>query len=119
MDKFQRTLTLNKSILLGLSSTIGAGLFLTFHLLQKLHLTLQYWGCCSQELLRLQMLVHLPNLQAFPETGGTYLYAKNVLGKYPSLIAGYSFIIGKLISCTAVALTLEIISIKKIQKLYQ
>ena len=42
----------------------------------------------------------------FPETGGTYLYAKNVLGKYPSLIAGYSFAIGKLISCTAVALTL-------------
>ncbi len=42
----------------------------------------------------------------YPETGGTYLYAKNVLGKIPSLIAGYSFIIGKCISCIAIALTL-------------
>ena len=42
----------------------------------------------------------------YPQTGGTYLYAKNVLGKIPSLIAGYSFIIGKSISCVAIALTL-------------
>ena len=42
----------------------------------------------------------------YPQTGGTYLYAKNVLGNFPSLIAGYAFIIGKLISCVAVSLTL-------------
>ena len=42
----------------------------------------------------------------YPQTGGTYLYAKNILGKGTANLAGFVFIIGKTISCIAIALTL-------------
>ena len=42
----------------------------------------------------------------FPKTGGTYLYANEVLGKPYAILAGSVFIIGKTISCVAIALTL-------------
>jgi|TARA_B100000900_G_C20532220_1_gene696827 APA family basic amino acid/polyamine antiporter len=42
----------------------------------------------------------------YPQTGGTYLYAKNILGKGAANVAGTVFIIGKTISCIAIALTL-------------
>ena len=41
----------------------------------------------------------------FPKTGGTYLYANEVLGKPYAVTAGTVFIIGKTISCVAIALT--------------
>jgi len=41
----------------------------------------------------------------FPKTGGTYLYANEVLGRPYAIIAGAVFIIGKTISCVAIALT--------------
>ena len=41
----------------------------------------------------------------FPKTGGTYLYANEELGKPYAIIAGSVFIIGKTISCVAIALT--------------
>ena len=42
----------------------------------------------------------------FPKTGGTYLYAKEVLGKPYAIVAGAVFIVGKTISCIAIALTI-------------
>ena len=42
----------------------------------------------------------------YPQTGGTYLYANKVLGKLPGNIAGIVFILGKTVSCIAIALTL-------------
>ena len=41
----------------------------------------------------------------FPKTGGTYLYANELLGKPYAVVAGTVFIIGKTISCVAIALT--------------
>ena len=41
----------------------------------------------------------------YPETGGTYLYARKVLGSKASLLAGVAFVIGKIISSIAIALT--------------
>jgi APA family basic amino acid/polyamine antiporter len=41
----------------------------------------------------------------YPETGGTYLYARKVLGNKASFLAGAAFIIGKIISSIAIALT--------------
>ena len=42
----------------------------------------------------------------FPKAGGTYLYASEILGKPYAIIAGVVFIIGKTISCVAIALTI-------------
>ena len=107
MDKFSRTLTLKNSVFLGLSSMIGAGLFLNIAPTAKVasySLILGLIMASSLAFANASSSAQLARL--YPETGGTYLYAKNVLGKIPSLIAGYSFIIGKSISCIAIALTL-------------
>ena len=107
MDKFSRTLTLKNSVFLGLSSMIGAGLFLNIAPTAKVasySLVLGLIMASSLAFANASSSAQLARL--YPETGGTYLYAKNVLGKIPSLVAGYSFIIGKSISCIAIALTL-------------
>ena len=41
----------------------------------------------------------------YPESGGTYVYGRKRLGAFWGFIAGWGFIIGKLASCAAMALT--------------
>ena len=107
MDKFKRTLTLKNSILLGLSSMIGAGLFFNISPTSKISSYSSILGLLFAGTVAYANASSSAQLaRIYPQTGGTYLYAKNVLGNFPSLIAGYAFIIGKLISCVAVSLTL-------------
>ncbi len=107
MDKFKRTLTFKNSILLGLSSMIGAGLFFNISPTSKIASYSSILGLLIAGTVAYANASSSAQLaRIYPQTGGTYLYAKNVLGNFPSLIAGYAFIIGKLISCVAVSLTL-------------
>ena len=107
MDKFSRTLTLRNSIFLGLSSMIGAGLFVNIAPTAKAASYSSIIGLIMASSVAFANASSSAQLaRLYPETGGTYLYAKNVLGRIPSLIAGYSFIVGKSISCIAIALTL-------------
>ena len=107
MDKFSRTLTLRNSIFLGLSSMIGAGLFVNIAPTAKVASYSSVIGLIMASSVAFANASSSAQLaRLYPETGGTYLYARNILGKIPSLIAGYSFIIGKSISCIAIALTL-------------
>ena len=107
MDKFSRTLTLRNSIFLGLSSMIGAGLFVNIAPTAKAASYSSIIGLIMASSVAFANASSSAQLaRLYPQTGGTYLYAKNVLGKISSLIAGYSFIIGKSISCIAIALTL-------------
>lgn len=41
----------------------------------------------------------------YPESGGTYVYGRKQLGPIWGFLAGWGFVIGKLASCTAMALT--------------
>lgn len=41
----------------------------------------------------------------YPESGGTYIYGRKRLGNYWGFLAGWGFVIGKLASCSAMALT--------------
>jgi len=41
----------------------------------------------------------------YPESGGTYIYGRKRLGDFWGFIAGWGFVIGKLASCAAMALT--------------
>lgn len=41
----------------------------------------------------------------YPESGGTYVYGRKRLGDFWGFIAGWGFVIGKLASCAAMALT--------------
>lgn len=41
----------------------------------------------------------------YPESGGTYVYARERLGGYWGFLAGWSFVVGKTASLSAMALT--------------
>src|SRR5262245_13496316 len=41
----------------------------------------------------------------YPESGGTYVYGRERLGRLWGFLAGWSFVVGKIASCAAIALT--------------
>jgi APA family basic amino acid/polyamine antiporter len=104
--EFNRTLTLKSSIYLGLSSMIGAGLFNNIAPTAKISSYGSVLGLLLASTLAIANASSSAQLASlFPKTGGTYLYANKVLGKPYAIIAGAVFIIGKTISCVAIALT--------------
>ena len=104
--EFNRTLTLKSSIYLGLSSMIGAGLFNNIAPTAKISSYGAILGLLLASTLAIANASSSAQLSSlFPKTGGTYLYANEVLGKPYAIIAGLVFIIGKTISCVAIALT--------------
>ena len=104
--EFNRTLTLKSSIYLGLSSMIGAGLFNNIAPTAKISSYGSVLGLLLASTLAIANASSSAQLASlFPKTGGTYLYANEVLGKPYAIIAGSVFIIGKTISCVAIALT--------------
>ncbi len=106
-NSFSRTLTLKNSIYLGLSSMIGAGLFNNIAPTAKISSYSTILGLLLASTLAFANASSSAQLASlYPQTGGTYLYAKNILGKGAANVAGAVFIIGKTISCIAIALTL-------------
>ncbi len=104
--EFNRTLTLKSSIYLGLSSMIGAGLFNNIAPTAKISSYSTILGLLLASTLAIANASSSSQLSSlFTKTGGTYLYANEVLGKPYAIIAGLVFIIGKTISCVAIALT--------------
>ncbi len=104
--EFNRTLTLKTSIYLGLSSMIGAGLFNNISPTAKISSYGTILGLLLASTLAIANASSSAQLSSlFPRTGGTYLYANEVLGRPYAIIAGSVFIIGKTISCVAIALT--------------
>ena len=104
--EFNRTLTLKSSIYLGLSSMIGAGLFNNISPTAKISSYSAILGLLLASTLAIANASSSAQLSSlFPKTGGTYLYANEVLGRSYAIIAGAVFIIGKTISCVAIALT--------------
>ena len=106
-NSFSRTLTLKNSIYLGLSSMIGAGLFNNIAPTAKISSYSAILGLLLASTLAFANASSSAQLASlYPQTGGAYLYAKNVLGNGAANIAGFVFITGKTISCIAIALTL-------------
>ena len=106
-NNFSRTLTKRNSLYLGLSSMIGAGLFYNLAPTSKISSYSSILGLLLASTLAFANASSSAQLASlYPETGGTYLYANKVLGKLPGNIAGIVFILGKTVSCVAIALTL-------------
>ena len=106
MKNFKRTLTLRNSIFLGLSSMIGAGLFINIAPAATISSYSLLFGLLIASILAFSNASSSAQLaRLYPETGGTYIYARKVLGNSSSLIAGTTFIVGKIISSIAIALT--------------
>ena len=106
-NNFSRTLTKRDSLYLGLSSMIGAGLFYNLAPTSKISSYSSILGLLLASTLAFANASSSAQLASlYPQTGGTYLYANKVLGKLPGNIAGIVFILGKTVSCVAIALTL-------------
>jgi len=91
---------------IGLGSMLGAGVFVSFGPAAKaagaflgisLILAAFLAWCNATSSARLA--------SRYPESGGTYIYGTKQLGPLWGFLAGWSFIIGKLASCVAIALT--------------
>jgi APA family basic amino acid/polyamine antiporter len=101
-----RRLGTTDAVVIGLGSMVGAGVFVAFapaaaaagHLLWlALLVALVVAYCNASSSARLAAL--------HPESGGTYVYGRERLGRFWGFLAGWAFVAGKLASCAAMALT--------------
>ncbi|WP_223626207.1 APC family permease [Microbacterium sp. EST19A] len=101
-----RRLTLGDAVAIGLGSMIGAGVFAVWApavgvagsgILVALAIAAVVAYCNATASAQLAA-VH-------PVAGGTYAYARAEIGPWWGFIAGWSFVIGKIASCAAMAMT--------------
>ncbi|MFJ4224498.1 APC family permease [Microbacterium sp. NPDC089695] len=101
-----RRLTLVDAVAIGLGSMIGAGVFAVWApaigvagsgLLIALAIAAVVAYCNATSSAQLAA--------AHPVAGGTYTYARAEIGPWWGFIAGWSFVIGKIASCAAMAMT--------------
>ena len=93
-------------MVIGLGSMVGAGVFVVFGpaaeaagsgLLIGLGVAALVAYCNASSSARLAAL--------YPMSGGTYVYGRERLGEFWGYLAGWSFVVGKMASCAAMALT--------------
>ncbi|MFD4337846.1 APC family permease [Streptomyces anulatus] len=104
--ELRRTLGVPDAVMIGMGSMIGAGIFAALApaaraagsgLLIGLALAAVVAYCNATSSARLAA--------RYPASGGTYVYGRERLGDFWGYLAGWSFIVGKTASCTAMALT--------------
>lgn len=104
--RLARKLGVREAVFIGLGSMIGAGIFTALNpaaeaagegLLMGLGLAGIVAFCNASSSAQLARL--------YPKSGGTYVYATRQINSFSGWIAGWAFIVGKLASCAAAALT--------------
>jgi APA family basic amino acid/polyamine antiporter len=104
--RLARKLGVGDAVIIGLGSMIGAGIFAAVGPASR--------AAGSGLLLGLVIAAFVAYCNAtssaalaalYPESGGTYVYARKRLNAFWGFIAGWGFIVGKLASCAAMALT--------------
>ncbi|MDN5380652.1 APC family permease [Streptomyces sp. LB8] len=102
----RRTLGVRDSVVVGLGSMIGAGIFAApgpaaraagSGLLAGLAVAAVVACCNALSSARLAA--------RYPASGGTYVYGREQLGMFWGHLAGWAFVVGKTASCAAMALT--------------
>ncbi|HXO12397.1 MAG TPA: amino acid permease, partial [Mycobacterium sp.] len=105
-DELRRTLGLFDAVVIGLGSMLGAGIFAALApaaqaagsgLLLGLAVAAVIAYCNATSSAKLAAL--------YPASGGTYLYGRKRLGDFWGYLAGWGFVVGKIASCAAMALT--------------
>jgi basic amino acid/polyamine antiporter, APA family len=105
-SRLARKLGTADAVVIGLGSMIGAGVFAAIGpaagaagagLLLGLAIAAFVAYCNATSSAELASL--------YPESGGTYVYGRKRLGPFWGFLAGWAFVIGKLASCAAMALT--------------
>ncbi|MEI5674822.1 MULTISPECIES: APC family permease [unclassified Nocardioides] len=102
-----RRLGTTDAVVVGLSAMIGAGIFSVFApaaeaaggrgLLIGLVVAAVVATCNAVSTAQLAT--------AYPSSGGSYVYGREVLGEWWGFLAGWAFVVGKTASCAAMAMT--------------
>jgi APA family basic amino acid/polyamine antiporter len=101
-----RRLTVGDATFIGLGSMIGAGVFAAFSPAARAAGNGLLIGVVIAAMVALCNATSSAQLAAqYPTSGGTYVYGRERLGEWWGFIAGWSFVIGKIASCAAMALT--------------
>jgi basic amino acid/polyamine antiporter, APA family len=104
--RLARRLTTADAVVVGLGAMIGAGVFSALGpaadsagsaLLVGLLIAAFVAYCNATSSAQLAAL--------YPESGGTFVYGRRRLGRFWGYLAGWAFVVGKLASCSAMALT--------------
>jgi basic amino acid/polyamine antiporter, APA family len=105
-SRLARKLGVGDAVVIGLGAMIGAGIFAALGpaaqaagsgLLFGLFVAALVAYCNATSSAALASL--------YPESGGTYVYARKRLNAFWGFLAGWGFVVGKLASCAAMALT--------------
>lgn len=104
--RLARRLNTKDAVVLGLGSMIGAGIFAAAGPATAAAGSGILIGVLIAGFIAYLNATTMAQLAAlYPESGGTYVYGQKQLGRIWGFLAGWGFVIGKLASCTAMALT--------------
>lgn len=105
-DKLARRLTTADAVTIGLGAMLGAGVFAAVGPAAAVAGALLLVGLVIAALVAYANATSSAQLAAlYPESGGTYVYAREQRGAYWGFLAGWGFVIGKSASLAAMALT--------------
>jgi APA family basic amino acid/polyamine antiporter len=105
-SRLARKLGFTDAVVIGLGSMIGAGVFAAIAPAARAAGTGLLLGLLTAAFVAYCNATSSAELAAvYPESGGAYVYGQKRLGRFWGFLAGWGFIIGKLASCAAMALT--------------
>ena len=104
--RLARRLGLADAVVIGLGSMIGAGVFTAFAPAAEAAGAGLLLGLAIAGAVAFCNALSSAQLAAvYPESGGTYVYGRERLGPFFGYLAGFGFVVGKIASLTAMALT--------------
>ncbi len=105
-DRLRRTLNTADAVTLGLGSMLGAGVFVALAPAAAASGSWLPLALITAAIVAFCNAISSARLAArFPESGGTYIYGRHQLGAMWGWLAGWSFVVGKIASSAAIALT--------------
>jgi len=104
--RLARKLGVGDAIVIGLGAMIGAGIFAALAPAARAAGAALLWGLALAAFVAYCNATSSAALAAlYPESGGTYVYGRERLSPFWGFVAGFGFVIGKVASCAAMALT--------------
>jgi APA family basic amino acid/polyamine antiporter len=105
-DQLARRLGLGDAVVIGLGSMIGAGVFVAAGPAARAAGSGLLLGLAVAAVVAYCNATSSAQLAAaYPRAGGTYLYGREVLGPWWGFVAGWGFMVGKVASAAAMAMT--------------
>ena len=101
-----RRLSTYDAVVVGLTSMLGAGVFVVFAPAAQAAGLALFVGLAIAAVIALCNALSSAQLaQQYASSGGSYLFGRQVLGPWWGFVAGWGFVIGKTASCAAMAMT--------------